>query len=940
MKKYRLFLTLSVIALSLIACSSTGGKTIPGGSSSSDGGEEGEHSGGGSSSDGGEEGEHSGGSDPIIDDHVHTFDDKRWEYDDYNHWHPATCEHTSEKKDMEPHELGPWIVGQEATIYDDGYRYRACDKCPFVQRETIDKIKHQHVLGEPIETIVTEPTCWHDGEIKEEIYCTECGELVETNFYTIPSTEHTAGEPHIEGNDRATCERDGYYYITVRCEICGDIISREYVEEKAKGHDYQYLYTEPATYEWSGSIVYRCSRCGDYIYEEGDPQLEHHYSTEWSVDTSSYKHYHQCTDEGYSNLRIDEEYHQMTDNLIVDYEPTVTEPGRSYYECRVCHYREYYSTCSYEELYADKLGGSTNSKTNKYEITGILPYYVFDTDTLYLDPHNFRDNVASGIASDAFKGLTWFKRVIIGEGIEYISSGAFANCENLEEVILPDSLTSIADEVFKGCSKLNKIVLPDALTELGDNVFENPLACGKESDNGIYIPSKTNEHFYLVGVSDKTATKFVVHPDCAFTETGSLSGMTQLQYLKVNFTRRSRFSTSTNEKMTSNYIDHLFGVAYLETYQFYTGSGTFNPFNGEASYAFYGTISTGLYDYYQGKHYNLYTHVYGFYTPTSLKMIDLTDYSGSLFYKSAYHVGTIVLPRNLSTVSSSVYATADNFFVHGDYQESATDNKYCYYSDNYNENSKINKKLWRYVDGIPTWCGAAYAYNITVNFVRNDSTPTNLITGDESSSAFYVLFDTANGDFYDYKDIEVVVSSCGQELARTSNFDIPTAGNYHAALFTDMPFAYSYDIDVSLKTKPEGYDDYITQKAPTFTRTRSLGITFSYTSFSRSGDNLTLNYSLTDQYSKIDTTSSYYNFTRYYKISETGSKSGRSVNKYITAGSGNRSDYHAYFGENFSSTSYFEFYLHIYVKNFDGSTVNVVTTRMWIYPDGSYYYLH
>ena len=35
--------------------------------------------------------------------HVHTFDETRWVNDETHHWHPATCGHTNERKDVAEH---------------------------------------------------------------------------------------------------------------------------------------------------------------------------------------------------------------------------------------------------------------------------------------------------------------------------------------------------------------------------------------------------------------------------------------------------------------------------------------------------------------------------------------------------------------------------------------------------------------------------------------------------------------------------------------------------------------------------------------------------------------------------------------------------------------------------------------------------------------------
>lgn len=49
--------------------------------------------------------------------HVHTFDMTKWSYDNDKHWHPATCAHTDEKKDLAAHN---WNAGEITKPADYG----------------------------------------------------------------------------------------------------------------------------------------------------------------------------------------------------------------------------------------------------------------------------------------------------------------------------------------------------------------------------------------------------------------------------------------------------------------------------------------------------------------------------------------------------------------------------------------------------------------------------------------------------------------------------------------------------------------------------------------------------------------------------------------------------------------------------------------------------
>ena len=51
-------------------------------------------------------------------DHKHTFDTERWAHDAENHWHPATCAHTSEKKGLAAHSWNEGVVTTQPTEWN------------------------------------------------------------------------------------------------------------------------------------------------------------------------------------------------------------------------------------------------------------------------------------------------------------------------------------------------------------------------------------------------------------------------------------------------------------------------------------------------------------------------------------------------------------------------------------------------------------------------------------------------------------------------------------------------------------------------------------------------------------------------------------------------------------------------------------------------------
>ena len=73
-------------------------------------------------------------------DHVHTFDTGRWEYDTANHWHPATCAHMDEKKDLTAHNWNKGEVTKPADYGVAGEKKFTCTVCGYEKTESIDAL--------------------------------------------------------------------------------------------------------------------------------------------------------------------------------------------------------------------------------------------------------------------------------------------------------------------------------------------------------------------------------------------------------------------------------------------------------------------------------------------------------------------------------------------------------------------------------------------------------------------------------------------------------------------------------------------------------------------------------------------------------------------------------------------------------------------------------
>ena len=78
--------------------------------------------------------------------HEHTFASK-WTSDETNHWHAATCEHTTQVSGKAEHSFGEWTVTKEATEEAEGSRERTCTVCGYKATEAIEKLAHTHTFA-------------------------------------------------------------------------------------------------------------------------------------------------------------------------------------------------------------------------------------------------------------------------------------------------------------------------------------------------------------------------------------------------------------------------------------------------------------------------------------------------------------------------------------------------------------------------------------------------------------------------------------------------------------------------------------------------------------------------------------------------------------------------------------------------------------------------
>lgn len=143
-------------------------------------------------------GDGTGGGDGST--HTHTFAET-WTYDEDNHWHAATCEHTSEVSGRAAHTFGNWVTITEQTCTQDGKQERTCTVCGYKEEQTLPMFAdHDYQVAQEITA-----TCVSDGQILYE--CSHCGDRYTENLGKDP-TNHV-GEVYACGSHCEECAAAG-----------------------------------------------------------------------------------------------------------------------------------------------------------------------------------------------------------------------------------------------------------------------------------------------------------------------------------------------------------------------------------------------------------------------------------------------------------------------------------------------------------------------------------------------------------------------------------------------------------------------------------------------------------------------------------------------------------------------------------------------------------
>ena len=78
--------------------------------------------------------------------HQHEYANE-YSFDENEHWFAATCEHNEQRKGVEKHSFGEYVVTQEATFSKEGLKIRTCSVCGYKDEVAIPKTGEENQQG-------------------------------------------------------------------------------------------------------------------------------------------------------------------------------------------------------------------------------------------------------------------------------------------------------------------------------------------------------------------------------------------------------------------------------------------------------------------------------------------------------------------------------------------------------------------------------------------------------------------------------------------------------------------------------------------------------------------------------------------------------------------------------------------------------------------------
>ena len=243
--------------------------------------------------------------------------------------------------------------------------------------------------------------------------------------------------------------------------------------ESLKKDEANHIYTDSVVnpdFDNGGYTLHTCI-CGHSYRDNETSPLEHNYSGEWNHDET--KHWHACTDEGYSDLVSGEAAHTFGEWDITK-EASTTEDGLRVRECSVCGYQEQETIPTLVPTLEYLSFTLKTSDENEEYYSVSAGDGAYDQQSLVI-PDTYEGKPVKELYK--FQNLFVTKSIYIPNSITKIRDYAFSGSSNLEYLTIPNSVEYIGDGCFEKCAGLKKLTMPFAGRELdttsrgGDSLF-------------------------------------------------------------------------------------------------------------------------------------------------------------------------------------------------------------------------------------------------------------------------------------------------------------------------------------------------------------------------------------------------------------------------------------------------------------------------------------
>lgn len=171
----------------------------------------------------------------------------------------------------------------------------------------------------------------------------------------------------------------------------------------------------------------------------------------------------------------------------------------------------------------DVTGPDTKTAENQAMFVRTANYFKNNLEFVDFSQAKFEgDALTTAYEKDAdrgmLKGCQALKRVILPEGLIYVSGGSFDSCPKLESVEMPNSVKFIGENAFKGCPNLILSTLPENLIYIGANAFNEStnVDCSVFPEGVTFIGDKAfrNTNVSFTGMPDNVELGTGIFVNC------------------------------------------------------------------------------------------------------------------------------------------------------------------------------------------------------------------------------------------------------------------------------------------------------------------------------------------------------------------------------------------------------------------------------------------